>query len=224
MHIFSIKASCKLCNNNLDLLSFKSRYMFKDGWLCKSCYKKYNINNYNSKMLISNVIKKDINKNKIIFNVAGTTFNNEDGSNRQDIIEKIVNNGIKNEYLIPYNGLTIKDMKQDYYDRLYYVDGQELSDIKFKEKNIKNEKAIMILLNDFNDNYVEVGYVPKNKIEEISTIIKNNDYKVRCFIRGGKYKEIEYYDEDYQYKEEIIENDLIYGLEIKITDNKKSPC
>lgn len=221
MHYFSINANCKICNANLNLFSFKSRYLFKDGWLCKKCYKKLNIQNYNPKQTITNITteKNDKKKEEIIFNIAGITFNNDDGINRQDILKKIINTGIQNEYLIPYNGLSIKDMKQELYDQLYEVDGQELTDVRFQETIINNKKAIMVLLNDYNDDYLEIGHVPKDKIQIVKETLDNKKYNIKCYIRGGKYKEITYYEEDYQDKEEVIEDELIYGLEIRIIIN-----
>lgn len=38
---FNLKAACFICNKNLDLFSFKSRYRLIDGWMCFKCFKKY---------------------------------------------------------------------------------------------------------------------------------------------------------------------------------------
>lgn len=37
---FNIKAECFICNKNLNLFSFKSRYRLIDGWICSNCFKK----------------------------------------------------------------------------------------------------------------------------------------------------------------------------------------
>ena len=73
----------------------------------------------------------------LTFNVAGTTFNNDDGTSRQDILRAI-------RFQDPPYG------------------GPDDPDADLLETTVDGEPAIEVLLND-----TQVGYVPKNQVTRV---------------------------------------------------------
>lgn len=221
---FNLKANCSICNRNLDLFSFKSRMMLRDGWLCVDCLKKaYDITKikFNKTTLEEyknmTISFKNNNKKKIYINIAGVTFNNESNIDIQEIFKKIVKMGIAEGYFDSYGGLSGKDLKDELYinGNVGEVANQEFPyDVLLKKEN----DSIKVYIQDYDDKKItHIGYIPKEEKENVEKLIDNFDYTIKAYIVGGKYKVLED-DEDEYDKDCIVVNELSYGLELVIEE------
>lgn len=221
MNYFSLKASCGLCGKNLDLFSFKSRYMLKDGWLCTNCLKTIGGFKYISDKkikYISDIKKKPIKlTNTKYFSCVGETANNPNGDNRQDVIKKILknykkNNIDKNEL---FGGYTNKEIKEEYgLDNI-----NEFYDISFpgnyKNSTYKGEPCYIILMEDIDGKEYEVANIAKNDIDKFKSLIENHKLiGITINIIGGKIKFLDYDNYDNEF---INTKELNYGIELIIT-------
>lgn len=137
------------------------------------------------------------------FFVHGTSF-------RQPQINKIVRNGIKEDYIVKYEGMTTKEIKECGC-RVYEADNEYI-DVSLNPTKYKNEDAIEVLADNYDGDDVLVGYIPKSKIKEIMPLL-NKKVVVSGTLHGGKYKECNDYDEI-----ETYEDDYTIELDIEIYD------
>lgn len=163
---------------------------------------------------------------KIDFRVAGVTFENEDGKDIQKEIKRILN-----EY-----------KKNNYFDELYggYINSEiiemdlnvsEYEGYKFPAKLVgdeyNGEDCFKIYIKTYNDNYVHIGYAPKDNVNELAEWLSKEDLTIdgNLEITGGKYKYCEIYEEDYEEKEKVETKELKYGGVVTLTfcDNQISP-
>lgn len=159
----------------------------------------------------------------IIFKVKGVTFKNEDGKDIQKEIKKILNEYKANDYFDTlYGGYTnseIKDMDLNVSE----YEG-EIFPVKLIGDVHDNEECLKVYFKAYNDEFVHVGYAPKDDIKEISEWLNRKDLKVdgKLEVVGGKYKHTEFYEEDYEEKERVVVEELTYGLEITLefSDNQ----
>lgn len=160
-------------------------------------------------------MKKDIIED-LNFNVAGVTFNNDDGKNRQQILKKILN-GYKNEgYFESFNGYSNKDIKE-FGLPVYEYDGFFLESLKFTETTYKNQLAYEVYLLDVNNKYHLVGFVPQNTVEELKFYLDNyNVIGIAASFIGGRYKDIDYDDVNLDKEIVVIKDDLDIGVNIHI--------
>lgn len=127
------------------------------------------------------------------FFLHGTSF-------KQSQIKKIIKNGINNSYIVKYEGMTTKEIKECGC-RVYEADNEYI-DVSLNATKYENEDAIEVLADNYDGDEVLVGYIPRSKIKEIMPLL-NKRIDVSGIIHGGKYKEcndydeIETYDDDY---------------------------
>lgn len=166
----------------------------------------------------------------IKFNVKGVTFDNEDGKDIQKEIVKILNEYKKNDYFDElYNGYTDKEIKEMDLNVSQYKG--YLFPAKLVGDEYNGEECLKIYFKTYKDNYIHVGYAPKEKINEIAEWITKKDIKVegKLEVTGGKYKKCKIEtNDDYEEVERIEIVELTYGLEItlnfydnRITNNNK---
>lgn len=136
------------------------------------------------------------------FKVVGITF-----KNREDNLLEIIDNGVAKGYLKPYLGLTSSEMKERDLLQLGEFDEQRLADIKLEETTYENKKAIKVLISDYENNYLEIGFVPEDLISDVEKVM-HLDCSVVGYITGGKFKNIE--------EDDIIERTLGYGVRIEM--------
>ena len=150
------------------------------------------------------------------FNVAGTTFIDEEtGKNRQRIIQNIAKEGIELGYLIPYNDTSNKDMLELYIDEEFWVAGQYIKRTKLEITEYNNEPAIKVYISDYKDVYYHIGYVPKVEINKVLEILNNNPKEIYSEFTGGKFKEI-YFDDEVLKDKVRINDSLSYGVKVTI--------
>ena len=247
MNFFNLKTTCAFCGKQVGLN--RRKIIKSNCWICPSCMKKAGgitsvdcfldtkesieekiKNNISNNIHIEKPSGKDeesannkITKNNLNiyqFNVSGTTFDDEKTEkNRQKIIKNIAMEGTDLGYLTPYNDISNKEMLELYIDEQFWVAGQYIKRTKLEITEYNNETAIKVYISDYNDNYYHIGYVPKNKINDVLKILNDNTEEVYSEFSGGKFKEI-YFDDD-ALKEKVRVNDsLLYGIKVTIKYKK----
>lgn len=162
----------------------------------------------------------------INFNVKGVTFKNEEGKEVQGEIKNILKGYKDNDYFDSlYGGYTNSEIKEMDLNVSEY-EGKAFS-VKLIGDMYNNEECLKVYFKTYNDEYVHVGYAPKDKLKEISEWLNKKDLKVdgKLEVVGGKYKHTEFYEEDYEEKEKVVIEELTYGLQIVLNfyDEQVSP-
>ncbi len=158
------------------------------------------------------------------FNVAGVTFKNEEGKDIQKEIKRVMNEYKKNEYFSDglYNGYTNKEIKE--YDlNVSEFEGYNFP-IKFVGDEYEGQPCFKIYLKAYNDDYVHIGYIPKENLSEVTEwLTRDLNIMGTLKIVGGKYKHCEIVEKDYEEKEIIEIEELNYGAEVTLNfyDNQK---
>lgn len=162
------------------------------------------------KKVIINRIKQDkTNKEKAkikyknSFKVSGTSFHQKE-------LAKIAKNGLSSGYIEAYEGQTDTEIKKE---QLYIgqIADTDIMDIKLIPYKYEEKDAIKVLVNDYLDNYIEIGNIPEKEVNTLLPLL-NENYIVNsnAYFVGGKYKE---YD---PYEEKVITKDLTIGIEIDL--------
>lgn len=160
---------------------------------------------------------------RIDFKVKGVTFKNEEGKDIQKEIKRILKDYKRNDYFDSlYGGYTNSEIKEMDLNVSEYEG--ETFPVQLVGDEYNNEECLKIYFKTYGDEYVHVGYAPKEKLAEISEWLSKEELKVdgKLEVVGGKYKHTEIYEEDYEEKERIVVEELTYGLEITLNfyDNK----
>lgn len=151
------------------------------------------------------------------FKVKGTSFDNDDGKNRQKVIQDVIDTYLDNEQIDKdelYNGNTNKDIEE--YDlKVSIYEGINFP-AKLKRSKYKDEDCIEVYLIDYYKNKQKIGYVPKDLVQTIWNDVDENE-EIPVEIIGGKYKEYDVLADN------VITNDLdSYGVRINyITDAER---
>lgn len=151
------------------------------------------------------------------FKVKGTSYDNEDGKNRQKIIQDVINTYIDNEQIDKdelYDGNTNKDIK-DYGFSVSIYEGIDFP-AKLKKSKYKNEDCIEVYLIDYYKKENKIGYIPKELVQTILNDVNENE-EIPVEIIGGKYKEYDVFEDKV-----TTEDTGIYGVKINyITSEEK---
>lgn len=174
--------------------------------------------------LINNIFKKnskeksistDTNNliSEVYFKVTGVSF-----KDRQKIIKEIVNENKDSIFYKPYYGMSNKEILEDGND-IYEINDLKVNSIRIEPTTFNNEDAIEIYITDNNSKEFLIGYVPKNKIDEVFNFLKiynNNNYRLEAnaYFTGGKYKSVEYNEE--QEKDIIVTKENEYGINVNL--------
>lgn len=151
------------------------------------------------------------------FKVKGTSYDNEDGKNRQKVIQDVINTYIDNEQIDKdelYGGNTNKDI-EDYDLKVSIYEGINFSG-KLKKSKYKDEDCIEVYLIDYYKNKQKIGYIPKELVQTMWNDV-NEDEEIPVEIVGGKYKKYDILE-----NKVVIEDTGLYGVKINyITDKEK---
>lgn len=154
---------------------------------------------------------------QICFKVKGVTFENENNKDIQKEIKRILKEYKSNDYFDKlYGGYTNKEIIE------MDLNVSEYEGYSFPAKLVgdeyNGEDCLKVYFKTYNDEYVHVGYAPKEKLEEITEWITKKDIKIEgnLSIIGGKYKYLEIYEEDYEEKERVAKEELTYGIEVTL--------
>ena len=136
------------------------------------------------------------------FKVVGISF-----KDRILNLKQIISNGIEAGALRPYLDKSILDMKENKLYQLGEFDEQKLSDIRLERIKFEDKEAIRVLVNDYQDNYLEVGFVPDGLVLELSKYLDSN-LGITGYITGGNFKNIT--------DDGVVVRSLGYGIRLQV--------
>ena len=138
------------------------------------------------------------------FKVVGISF-----KDRILNLKQIISNGIEVGALRPYLDKSILDMKENKLYQLGEFDEQKLGDIRLERIEFDGKDAIRVLVNDYQDNYLEVGFVPDGLVLELSKYLDSN-LGITGYITGGNFKNIT--------DDGVVVRSLGYGMRLQVID------
>lgn len=152
------------------------------------------------------------------FKVKGTSYDNDDGKNRQKVIQEVINTYIDNEQIDKdelYDGNTNKDI-EEYGFSVSIYEGIDFP-AKLKKSKFNNEDCIEVYLIDYYKKQNKIGYIPKELVHIVWDSVNENE-EIPVEIVGGKYKEYDILED------KVVINDTeLYGVRINyITDEEKA--
>lgn len=136
------------------------------------------------------------------FKVVGISF-----KDRILNLKQIISNGIEAGALRPYLDKSILDMKENKLYQLGEFDEQKLGDIRLERIEFDGKDAIRVLVNDYQDNYLEVGFVPDGLVLELSKYLDSN-LGITGYITGGNFKNIT--------DDGVVVRSLGYGIRLQV--------
>ena len=136
------------------------------------------------------------------FKVVGISF-----KDRILNLKQIISNGIEVGALRPYLDKNVADMKESKLYQLGEFDEQKLGDIRLERIKFEGKNAIRVLVNDYQDNYLEVGFVPDGLVLELSKYLDSN-LKITGYITGGNFKNIT--------DDGVVVRSLGYGIRLQV--------
>ena len=136
------------------------------------------------------------------FKVVGISF-----KDRILNLKQIISNGIEVGALRPYLDKSILDMKENKLYQLGEFDEQKLGDIRLERIKFEGKNAIRVLVNDYQDNYLEVGFVPYGLVLELSKYLYSN-LGITGYITGGNFKNIT--------DDGVVVRSLAYGVRLQV--------
>lgn len=161
-------------------------------------------------------MKNKVNDLKIIYNktikVVGVTF-----ANHPKNINKIIENGIYYKAFKRYSGYKDKELIKENIN-IKEFNKEELSDVILEAYKYENNDAIKVLINDFDDNYLEVGNIPADEVNNLLPYLKNkNNLIISAYLTGGNLKNIIHNE----YKNYIEIEKLNIGISLDIIVKEK---
>lgn len=136
------------------------------------------------------------------FKVVGISF-----KDRILNLKQIISNGVDVGALRAYLDKNVADMKESKLYQLGEFDEQKLGDIRLERIEFEGKEAIRVLVNDYQDNYLEVGFVPDGLVLELSKYLDSN-LKITGYITGGNFKNIT--------DEGVVVRSLGYGIRLQV--------
>ena len=136
------------------------------------------------------------------FKVVGISF-----KDRILNLKQIISNGIEVGALRPYLDKNVADMKESKLYQLGEFDEQKLGDIRLERIEFDGKDAIRVLVNDYQDNYLEVGFVPDGLVLELSKYLDSN-LGITGYITGGNFKNIT--------DDGVVVRSLAYGVRLQV--------
>ena len=136
------------------------------------------------------------------FKVVGISF-----KDRILNLKQIISNGVDVGALRAYLDKNVADMKESKLYQLGEFDEQKLGDIRLERIEFEGKEAIRVLVNDYQDNYLEVGFVPDGLVLELSKYLDSN-LKITGYITGGNFKNIT--------DDGVVVRSLGYGIRLQV--------
>ncbi|HCY43921.1 MAG TPA: hypothetical protein DHU33_00635 [Firmicutes bacterium] len=136
------------------------------------------------------------------FKVVGISF-----KDRILNLKQIISNGVEVGALRVYLDKSVLDMKESKLYQLGEFDEQKLGDIRLERIEFEGKEAIRVLVNDYQDNYLEVGFVPDGLVPELSKYLDSN-LGITGYITGGNFKNIT--------DDGVVVRSLGYGIRLQV--------
>lgn len=152
------------------------------------------------------------------FKVAGVTYHD---------LKKMIKFAKDNMLYDPYDGFSTQDIKEDPLEKYYEINiDDQFENINFvKEPTNKHDSNAIKVYVSLSGNEYMIGYVPEYINKKVARIIDqyNSELCITGKLTGGKFKEAEYVDDDYDYlftdkgpKTKIKTYKYEYGFNIQI--------
>lgn len=160
-------------------------------------------------------MKNKVNDLKILYNktikVVGVTF-----ANHPKNINRIIKNGLEYKIFKRFAGYKDKELLKENLN-IKEFNKEELSDVLLESYKYNGEDAIRVLINDFDDNYLEVGNIPADEVNNLLPFLNNKkNILINAYLTGGNLKNI-IHDEKKDYIE-IEELNIGISLDIIIKE------
>ena len=136
------------------------------------------------------------------FKVVGISF-----KDRILNLKQIISNGVEVGALRAYLDKNVADMKESKLYQLGEFDEQKLGDIRLERIEFEGKEAIKVLVNDYQDYDLEVGFVPDSLVPELSEYLDSN-LKITGYITGGNFKNIT--------DDGVVVRSLGYGIRLQV--------
>lgn len=130
---------------------------------------------------------KEPTQETLSFFVAGTSFDNPDGTNRQDILAKVPKKIMKDIDEPLFGGYTKKEMEEEYIEEVceYY---SIWFDTEIVETEFEGEYAVEVYLLDEQDNKYMIGYVSRDDLKLFQAKYPQST-RMWLEIAGGRVKD-----------------------------------
>ena len=159
-------------------------------------------------------MKQKVSNLKIIYSktikVVGVTFGNHPKN-----IQKIIANGLDYKLVKRYSGLKDKQLLKEQTDMKEF-NYECLGDVILKPYKYNSEDAISVYINDFDDNYLKVGHIPKKEVSSLIPLF-NHEMIIEAFLTGGNLKSILHSEK----KDKIETEKLNIGISLDIIVKEK---
>lgn len=134
-------------------------------------------------------MKNKVNDLNILYNktikVVGVTFDKHPKN-----INKIIENGIYYKIFKRFSGYKDKEILKENIN-IKEFNHEELSDVLLEAYKYQGKDAIKVLINDFDDNYLEVGYIPAEEVSNLLPYLNNKkNILISAYLTGGNLKNI----------------------------------
>lgn len=145
-------------------------------------------------------------RDHFLFDVVGVTFDNEDGTNRQDVLKRLAAD-TRQIYSGSDRYLGYKNKEIEEEDIVVgELEGLIVPNIEIEQTEYEGSPAFRVM-----SPYGIVGFIPKDRVDDFIRLDeKHKNAFLYATITGGKQKSFDYDLEKIQIKE------LIYGMSIKV--------
>ena len=133
------------------------------------------------------------------YSVYGVRYENENGQDIQRLLAKLPAEGVDSSEL--YNCMTNSEIKDEFDedDKVYIFDGITY-DADLVPCEFDGAPAVKVYFVSESDGNVHIGWISKKDAPDVSDMIQKHDCSYSLEIEGGKYKHLEYDDEEDKYK------------------------
>lgn len=144
--------------------------------------------------------------------VVGVTFESHPKN-----INKIIENGIYYRMFKKYKGQKDKEILKENKNVIEF-NNEELSDCILEQYKYNDEDAIKVLINDFDDEYLEVGNIPKEEVPSLLPYLNNkHNLIINAYLTGGNLKTVKASNK----KDYISTEELNIGISLDIIVKEK---
>lgn len=144
--------------------------------------------------------------------VVGVTFESHPKN-----INKIIENGIYYRMFKKYKGQKDKEILKENKNVIEF-NNEELSDCILEQYKYNDEDAIKVLINDFDDEYLEVGNIPKEEVSSLLPYLNNkHNLIINAYLTGGNLKTVKASNK----KDYISTEELNIGISLDIIVKEK---
>lgn len=156
------------------------------------------------------------NNHAITFNVAGVTFDNEEGKDIQTLLRRVAKAIAREKDIPAYAGMTNSEILE------YYGEVSEFEDVEFgeyilfeKEPDNEYDKNAIKVVVKLEDKKHHIGYVPKKYNVQLNKLLDTDLITdITANFVGGKIKEVDYdFEKD---KDVVVIKELTLGVEITV--------